>query len=104
MSLFNRKTATREELEDEVNRLMELLDENKQRVGKDVEHKLSNWRDQANSFVRDHDWDDQYERFSRQARDAHARARECVSDHPVATVALAAGAIALVGLLLSRRS
>lgn len=104
MSLFNRKTATREELENEVNRLMELLDENKQRVEKDVEHKLTSWRDQARSFIQDHDWDDQYDRLSRQARYARARARECASEHPVATVALAAGAIALVGLLLSRRS
>ena len=105
MSLFNRKTATREELENEVSRLMKLLelDEGKKRVEKEVEHTLTSWRDQARSFIHDHDWDDQYERLSRQARHARARARECVSEHPVTTIALAAGAIAVVGLLLSRR-
>ena len=50
-----------------------------------------------------HDWDEHYADISRRTREASRAARECAKEHPLGTLALAAGAFAVIGYLITRR-
>ena len=60
-------------------------------------------RSRAESLWQDADWDSHCRDLSKRGRDASRMAKECVREHPLSTVALAAGAVALIGYLVTRR-
>jgi len=48
-------------------------------------------------------WDEHYADLSKRTREASRAARDCAKEHPLGTLALAAGAFALIGYLVTRR-
>ncbi|NKQ12961.1 glycine zipper domain-containing protein [Pseudomonas sp. SST3] len=103
MSRFSRKPTTRDEIEREIHDLMAALDELKHDATRGSRHRFESLRARAESLWNDADLDTHYRDLSKRSRDASRLAKECVREHPLSTVALAAGAVALIGYLVTRR-
>lgn len=103
MSRFSRKPTTRDEIEIEIQNLMSALDELKQDATRESRRRFGFLRSRADSLLNDTDWDGHRQDLSRRGRDASRMAKDCARQHPLSTVALAAGAVALIGYLVSRR-
>ncbi|KJH85224.1 MULTISPECIES: glycine zipper domain-containing protein [Pseudomonadaceae] len=103
MSRFSRKPTTRDEIESEIHDLMTALDELKHDAARGSRHRFDSLRARAESLWHDADWDAHCRDLSKRGRDAGRMAKECVREHPLSTVALAAGAVALIGYLVTRR-
>ncbi len=101
--MFSHKPTTREEVQREIDSLMRALDELKHDAARDSRHRLSALRSRAESLWHDQHWDEHYADLSRRTREASRAARDCAKEHPLGTLALAAGAFALIGYLVSRR-
>ncbi|EQM80963.1 DUF883 family protein [Stutzerimonas stutzeri] len=100
---FSRKPTTRDEIEREIHNLMTALDDLKHDATQGSRHRLDSLRSRAESLWQDADWDSHCRDLSKRGRDASRMAKECVREHPLSTVALAAGAVALIGYLVTRR-
>jgi ElaB/YqjD/DUF883 family membrane-anchored ribosome-binding protein len=103
MSRFSHKATTREEVQHEIDSLMRALDELKHDAAHDSRKRLSALRSRAESLWHDKDSDEHYADISRRTREASRAARECAKEHPLGTLALAAGAFAVIGYLITRR-
>lgn len=103
MSRFSRKPVTRDEIESEIHNLMSALDDLKQDASRESRHRLNSLRSRAESMWNDNNLDEHYSDLSRRGRDAGRMAKDCAREHPLSTVALAAGAVALIGYLFTRR-
>ncbi|MBA1275687.1 DUF883 family protein [Stutzerimonas azotifigens] len=103
MSLFARKSTTREDIEHEIHSLMSALDELKHSANRDSRHRLASLRSRAESLWNDVHLDEHYADLSRKTREASRMAKDCAREHPLSTLALAAGACALIGYLVTRR-
>ncbi|MBF6622048.1 MAG: DUF883 family protein, partial [Pseudomonas stutzeri] len=103
MSRFSSKTTTRDEIEREIHNLMSALDELKREAGRGSRHKLDDLRSRAESLWQDNHWDEHCQALSRRSREATRMASDCARKHPLSTLALAAGAVALIGYLATRR-
>jgi len=103
MSRFNSKTTTRDEIEREIHNLMSALDELKHEARRGSRHKLDELRSRAESLWHDGNWDEHCHDLSRRSREATRMASDCARKHPLSTLALAAGAVALIGYLATRR-
>ncbi|EWC42358.1 DUF883 family protein [Pseudomonas stutzeri] len=102
MSRFSKPT-TREEVQHEIDSLMRALDELKHDATRDSRHRLGALRSRAESLWHDQHWDEHYADLSKRTREAGRAARDCAKEHPLGTLALAAGACALIGYLITRR-
>ena len=102
MSRFSKNT-TRDEIEHEIHSLMSALDELKREASRGSRHKLDDLRSRAESLWHDNHLDEHCQALSRRSREATRMASECARKHPLSTLALAAGAVALVGYLVTRR-
>lgn len=102
MSRFSKPT-TRDEIEREIHNLMTALDELKHDATRGSRHRFDSLRSRAESLWHDADWDAHYRDLSKRSREAGRLAKDCVREHPVSTLALAAGAVALIGYLVTRR-
>ncbi|MGE4405735.1 DUF883 family protein [Pseudomonas sp.] len=103
MSRFSHKPTTREEVQHEIDSLIRALDELRHDAARDSRHHLDNLRSRAESLWHDQHWDKHYAELSQRTREASRMARDCAREHPLCTVALAAGACALIGYLVTRR-
>ena len=103
MSRFSRTPTTRDEIEREIHNLMSALDELKHEASKDTRHRFDSLRSRAEGLWHDAAWDEHRQDLTRKGREASRMAKECVREHPLSTVALALGAVALIGYLASRR-
>lgn len=103
MSRFSRKPTTRDEIESEIQNLMAALDDLKQDATRESRSRFNSLRSRAESLWSDSNWDDHAGDLSRRGRDAGRMAKDCAREHPLSTVALAAGAVALIGYLVTRR-
>ncbi|MBB3103032.1 DUF883 family protein [Azomonas macrocytogenes] len=103
MSLFSNKSSDRHDIEREIHRLSAALDELKSNVSHDSRHGIDTLRRKAESLWHDANWDAQGARLAHSTREAGRLACSTAKHHPVTSLALAAGAVALVGYLLSRR-
>ncbi|QLF93760.1 DUF883 domain-containing protein [Pseudomonas sp. ABC1] len=103
MSLLSRKPTTRDEIEREIQNLTSALEE----LGHDAAHEsrkhLDGLRSRLQSLWQEHNLDEHCAELSRKTRQVGRATKDCAREHPVATVALVAGAVALVGYLASRR-
>jgi len=102
MSRFSSMT-TREEVEREIHTLMKALDELRRDAGRGSHHRLDSLRNRVESLWHDGRWDEHYQQLGRRGREATRMAGDCARRHPLGTVLLAAGAVALVGYLVTRR-
>ncbi len=102
MSRYSKPT-TRDEIEREIHNLMTALDELKHDATRGSRHRFDSLRSRAESLWQDTDWDAHYRDLSKRGREASRLAKDCVREHPVSTLALAAGAVALIGYLVTRR-
>lgn len=103
MSRFSSKITTRDEIEREIHNLMSALDELKREAGRGSRHKLDDLRSRAESLWHDNHLDEHYHELSRRGREATRVASDCARAHPLSTLALAAGAVVLIGYLATRR-
>ncbi|WP_120997205.1 DUF883 domain-containing protein [Stutzerimonas urumqiensis] len=103
MSRFARKTTTREEIQAEIDSLMHALDDLKRDAMRGSRHRLDHLGDRVASLWNERHFDDHYADLSRHTVAAGRMAKDCVRRHPWSTVALAAGACALIGYLATRR-
>ncbi len=103
MSRFSRKPTTRDEIESEIQDLMAALDELKRDATRESRHRFNSLRSRAESLWNDADLDTHRRDLSKRGREASRMAKECAREHPLSTVALAAGAVALIGYLVTRR-
>ena len=103
MSRFSRKPTTRDEIENEIHNLMTALDELKDDASRRSRHRFDSLRSRVESLWNDSDFDSHRRDLSRRGRDASRMAKDCAREHPLSTVALAAGAVALIGYLVTRR-
>jgi ElaB/YqjD/DUF883 family membrane-anchored ribosome-binding protein len=103
MSRFSRKPTTRDEIESEIQNLMAALDDLKDEASRESRHRFNAVRSRAESLWNDSKWDEHCNDLSRRGRDASRMAKDCAREHPFSTVALAAGAVALIGYLATRR-
>ncbi|MBE7374015.1 DUF883 family protein [Pseudomonas lopnurensis] len=103
MSRFSHKPTTREEVQHEIDNLMRALDELRHDAAQDSRQHLGALRSRAESLWHDQHWDKHYADLSQRTREASRLARDCAREHPWGTVALAAGACALIGYLITRR-
>ena len=103
MSRFSHKPTTRDEIESEIQNLMAALDELKHDATRGSRHRFDSLRARAESLWNDANWDEHCRDLSKRSRNASRMAKECVREHPLSTVALAAGAVALIGYLVTRR-
>lgn len=103
MSRFSRKPTTRDEIESEIHNLMAALDELKHEATRGSRHRFDSLRARAEALWNDADLDAHCRDLSKRSREASRLAKDCVREHPLSTVALAAGAIALIGYLVTRR-
>ncbi|MCQ4286377.1 DUF883 domain-containing protein [Pseudomonas stutzeri] len=102
MSRFSKPT-TRDEIEREIHNLMTALDELKHDASRGSRHRFDSLRSRAESLWHDADLDAHYRDLSKRSREASRLAKDCVREHPLSTLALAAGAVALIGYLATRR-
>lgn len=103
MSRFSRRPTTRDEIESEIQNLMSALDDLKQDASRESRHRFNALRSRAESLWNDVDLDGHREHLTRRGREASRMARDCAREHPLSTVALAAGALAVIGYLVTRR-
>lgn len=103
MSRFTRRSNPREDIQAEIERLMNALDDLKREASRDSRHRLQALGDRIGSLWHDSHIDDRYADLSRHTVKASRAAKECAREHPWTTVALAAGACALIGYLVTRR-
>ena len=103
MSRFSHKPTTRDEIEREIHDLMAALDELKHDANRGARHRFDSLRARAESLWNDANWDEHCRDLSKRSRDAGRMAKDCAREHPLSTVALAAGAVALIGYLVTRR-
>jgi ElaB/YqjD/DUF883 family membrane-anchored ribosome-binding protein len=103
MSRFSRKPTTRDEIENEIHNLMTALDELKDDATRNSRHRFDSLRSRAESLWNDAEFDSHRRDLSRRSREASRMAKDCAREHPMSTVALAAGAVALIGYLVTRR-
>lgn len=103
MSRFSHKPTTRDEIEHEIQDLMAALDDLKRDATRSSRHRFDSLRARAESLWHDADLDSHRRDLSRRGRAAGLMAKDCARQHPLSTVALAAGAVALIGYLVSRR-
>lgn len=103
MSRFSHTPTTREEIQHEIDSLMRALDRLKHDTARESRHGLDSLRSRAEALWHDAHWDEHCADLSRRTQDAGRMARDCARQHPLATVALAAGACALIGYLVTRR-
>jgi len=103
MSRFSRTPTTRDEIESEIQDLMAALDDLKREASRGSRHRFDALRSRAESLWHDADLDSHRRDLSRRSREAGRMAKDCAREHPLSTVALAAGAVALIGYLVSRR-
>lgn len=103
MSFFSHKSTARSDIEREIHRLSDALDSLKREAARESDHRFDALRRKMESL-----WDGSHlEQHGAHLRDsavdAGRLARDCARDHPVTTLALAAGAVALIGYLATRR-
>jgi len=103
MSRFSSTPTTRDDIEREIHNLMSALDDLKHKASRRPHHRLEDLRSRVESLWHDANWDEHYHDLSRRSREATRLAADCARKHPVSTLALAAGAVALIGFLVSRR-
>lgn len=103
MSRFSSKITTRDEIEREIHNLMDALDELKREARRGSRHTFDDLRSRAESLWHDGQWDEHCQKLSRRSREAAHKAGDCARRHPLSTLALAAGAVALIGYLATRR-
>ncbi|MGK9066387.1 DUF883 family protein [Stutzerimonas chloritidismutans] len=103
MSRFSRRPTTRDEIESEIQNLMAALDELKHDASRESRHRFNSLRARAESLWHDADLDGHREHLTRRGREAGRMARDCAREHPLSTLALAAGAVAMIGYLVTRR-
>lgn len=103
MSRFSHTPTTREEIQHEIDSLMRALDRLKHDTARESRHGLDSLRSRAEALWHDAHWDEHCADLSRRTQDVGRMARDCARQHPLATVALAAGACALIGYLVTRR-
>lgn len=103
MSRFSRKPTTRDEIESEIHDLMTALDELKQDAARGSRHRFDSLRTRAEALWHDADLETHRRDLSKRSREASRMAKDCAREHPLSTVALAAGAVALIGYLVTRR-
>ncbi|WAD25258.1 DUF883 domain-containing protein [Pseudomonadaceae bacterium T75] len=96
MSRFSSTPTTRNDIEREIQNLMSALDELKHEATRGSRHRLDDLRSRAESLWHDAE-------LSRRGRQATRMATDCARKHPLSTLALAAGAVALIGYLATRR-
>lgn len=102
MSRFS-STTTREDVEREIQTLMNALDELRREATRGSHKRLDSLRNRVESLWHDGGWDEQCQQLGRRSREATRMVGDCARRHPVGTALLAAGAVALVGYLVSRR-
>lgn len=103
MSRFSHTPTTRAEVQHEIDTLMRALDELRHDATRGSRHGLQDLRSRAKALWHDAHWDEHCADLSRRTRDAGRMAKDCARAHPWTTVALAAGACALIGYLVTRR-
>ncbi|WP_407293974.1 glycine zipper domain-containing protein [Stutzerimonas zhaodongensis] len=103
MSRFSRKPTTRDEIENEIQNLMAALDDLKQDATRESRSRFNSLRARAESLWNDADLDTHRRDLTLRGREASRMAKDCAREHPLSTVALAAGAVALIGYLVTRR-
>ncbi|WP_028241535.1 DUF883 family protein [Stutzerimonas azotifigens] len=103
MSRFTHKPTTREEVQSEIDHLMSALEDLRRDAARDSHHRLGLLKSRAESLWHDSHLDEHYADLSKKTVQAGRMASECVRQHPLTTVALAAGACALIGYLVTRR-
>lgn len=103
MSRFTRRSTPREDIQAEIDHLMNALDDLKREAARGSRHRLDSLRDRIGSLWHDSHLDDRYADLSQQTVKAGRMAKDCAREHPWTTVALAAGACALIGYLVTRR-
>ncbi|AFN76135.1 DUF883 family protein [Stutzerimonas nitrititolerans] len=103
MSRFSSTPTTRNDIEREIQNLMSALDELKHEATRGSRHRLDDLRSRAESLWHDANWDEHCQELSRRGRQATRMATDCARKHPLSTLALAAGAVALIGYLATRR-
>jgi len=103
MSRFSSTPTTRHDIEREIQNLMSALDELKHEATRGSRHRLDDLRSRAESLWHDANWDEHCQELSRRGRQATRMATDCARKHPLSTLALAAGAVALIGYLATRR-
>ncbi|MCP9340472.1 MULTISPECIES: glycine zipper domain-containing protein [Stutzerimonas] len=103
MSRFSRTPTTRDEIEREIHNLMAALDDLKDDASRGSRSRFNALRSRAETLWNDNRWDEHCHDLSRRGRDAGRMAKDCAREHPLSTVALAAGAVALIGYLVTRR-
>lgn len=103
MSRFSKTPTTRDDIEHEIQNLMSALDELRHKASSGSHRRLDDLRSRAESLWHDGNWDEHCHELSRRSREATRMASDCARKHPLSTLALAAGAVALIGYLVSRR-
>ncbi len=103
MSRFSRKPTTRDEIESEIRNLMAALDDLKDDATRSSRNRFDSLLSRAESLWNDSDLDTHRRDLSKRGREASRMAKDCAREHPLSTVALAAGAVALIGYLVTRR-
>lgn len=103
MSRFSSNATSREDIEREIHNLMSALDELKHQASRGSRHRLDDLRSRAEALWQDANWDQHAHELSRRGREATRLATDCARKHPLSTLALAAGAVALIGYLATRR-
>jgi len=103
MSRFSHTPTTREDIQHEIDNLVRALDKLKHDAARESRHGLGSLRSRAEALWQDAHWDEHCAELSRRSHDAGRMAKECARQHPLATAALAAGAFALIGFLVTRR-
>ncbi len=95
--------SDRRHIEREIHRLSAALDDLKHNVSHESQEGLDMIRRKAESLWNDANWDARGAQMMQSTRQAGRYARETAREHPLASLALAAGAVALIGYFLSRR-
>lgn len=103
MSIFTHKSETRRDIEKEIQRISHALDSLKRDAVRESDQRFDGFRRKLESL-----WDDSHleahgSHLRDSALDASRKARDCAREHPLTTLALAAGACALIGYLVTRR-
>lgn len=103
MSFLSHKSTARSDIEKEIHRLSAALEGLKKDAAKESEHRFDNIRKKLEALFEDAHLDERGAQVAESTREASHMARECVRSHPMTSVAIAAGAVALIGFLLTRR-
>ncbi len=98
MSFLAHKSATRKEAEKQAHRFGGSVQDLSRTAARESEHYLHNLQKKVGSLMNDSHFDERRNQLARTGREASAS----IGRHPVATVLLAAGALAVVGYFLTR--